>query len=124
MYKSISHILLSIVILLNGMGYSLIQADFVLNRETISELFCINQDKPELACDGKCELDRRLGEAQEHEENRKTFVQEEVLLMYTLPAKGYHIETYWKEFHPILGVLDVFEIDFLNDKDFFHPPRS
>jgi hypothetical protein len=123
MTKNISHIVLSIVILLNGMGYSLIQADFVLNRDAIAELFCINQDKPELACDGKCELDRRLGEAQEHEENRKTFVQEEVMLVYTLPAKGFNIEKYWKEFHPIFGVLDELEIDLINYKDFFHPPQ-
>lgn len=106
------------------MGYSLIQAEFVLNREAIAELFCINQDKPELACDGKCELDRRLIEAQDHEESKKNFVQEEVILVYTLPTKGYKIENYWQEFHPQFGVLDEFKFDFFNCKDFFHPPRS
>jgi hypothetical protein len=39
MPKSILHITLSIIILLNGMSYSLIQLDFSLNREQIAELF-------------------------------------------------------------------------------------
>jgi hypothetical protein len=60
MLKSILHTVLSLIILLNGMVYSVIQADFHMNRKEIAALFCVNQDRPELECIGKCELTKRL----------------------------------------------------------------
>ncbi len=35
-------------------------AEYVLNYEYISEVLCINQDKPELECDGKCYLRKQI----------------------------------------------------------------
>ncbi len=35
-------------------------AEYVLNYEYISEVLCINQDQPELECDGKCYLRKQI----------------------------------------------------------------
>jgi hypothetical protein len=122
MPKSILNITLALLILLNGMGYSLIQLDFSINRERIAELFCINQDKPELSCNGQCELSRRLDMAHDQEESKKTFVQEEIMLVYILPGPSYTPEGDWYQFHSMFGVLDELNLKFITSNEFFHPP--
>jgi hypothetical protein len=41
---------------------------FSLNQDKVVELFCINKDKPELDCKGKCYLAEKLEEAKQSEE--------------------------------------------------------
>jgi hypothetical protein len=41
---------------------------FNLNQDKVVELFCINKDKPELDCKGKCYLAEKLEEAKQTEE--------------------------------------------------------
>ena len=44
-------------------------ASFVVNQDYIAEFLCINQDKPELNCNGKCYLMQKLDE--QNEEKRQ-----------------------------------------------------
>jgi len=44
-------------------------ASFVINQDYIAEFFCVNQDKPELDCNGKCYLMQKLEE--QNEEKRQ-----------------------------------------------------
>ena len=37
--------------------------DYVVNYDYISEVLCINKDKPELQCNGKCHLKTELAKA-------------------------------------------------------------
>ena len=123
MFKSLFNIVLSALILLNGMTYSLLQLDFNINRAHITELFCINQDKPELACNGQCELTRRLDKAQEQEENKRTFFQEQVNLVFMLPDQTLSPLLDWSIFHTLYVVLDEMVTIIKNATDFFHPPQ-
>lgn len=75
-------LLFGFLVLLNGMGYTLIEGHFYLNRERITALFCINQDKPVLQCDGKCELGKRLSAAKEAEESEGKIQLKELNLTY------------------------------------------
>ena len=34
--------------------------DYAINKEYIAKVLCINQEKPELACHGKCHLKKEL----------------------------------------------------------------
>jgi len=70
MVKAFIHISLSLVILLNGMIFSVIQMDYTINRTYIIENFCVNKDKPLLQCDGKCFLAEQLKKAQDQKENQ------------------------------------------------------
>ncbi len=40
-------------------------ASFVINQDYIAKFFCVNQDKPELDCNGKCYLMQKLEEQNE-----------------------------------------------------------
>ncbi|OIN59070.1 hypothetical protein [Arsenicibacter rosenii] len=46
--------------------------DFELRKAYIVSNFCENKNRPELHCDGKCYLAKRLRAAQEREEQSKT----------------------------------------------------
>ncbi|MDB2462592.1 hypothetical protein N9W61_00595 [Algibacter sp.] len=43
--------------------------EYVLNQDYIAEFLCINKDKPELQCNGKCHLVKELEKQQENEPN-------------------------------------------------------
>lgn len=58
------------VIVLNSMIFSVIQMDYAINKEYIAENFCINKDKPEMHCDGKCFLAEKLKAAQDKKEQQ------------------------------------------------------
>jgi len=47
-------------ILLNTFNKELVLLDYYANRDFIKRVLCINTDKPELHCDGKCYLMTRL----------------------------------------------------------------
>ncbi|UCS91789.1 hypothetical protein KZP23_13700 [Echinicola marina] len=70
MVNTLFHIWLSIVIVLNSMIFSVIQMDYAINKEYIAENFCINKDKPEMHCDGKCFLAEKLKSAQNQQEQQ------------------------------------------------------
>lgn len=43
--------------------------EYVLNQDYIAEFLCINKDKPELKCNGKCHLVKEIEKQQESESN-------------------------------------------------------
>lgn len=84
MLKGWIHIAFILLILLNGMGYTLIQLHFYLDRDEITALYCINKEKPELECNGKCELGKRLSDAQTQNKNQADITLEELTMVFTL----------------------------------------
>ncbi len=43
-------------------------ANYLVNQDYIADFLCINKDKPELECNGKCYLKKQLKEASEEKE--------------------------------------------------------
>jgi len=41
--------------------------EYILNQNYIAEFLCINKDKPELQCNGKCHLVKQIEKQQENE---------------------------------------------------------
>ncbi|WP_186755330.1 hypothetical protein [Echinicola salinicaeni] len=70
MVNTLFHIWLSMVIVLNSMIFSVIQMDYAINKEYITENFCVNKERPEMNCDGKCFLAEKLKAAQEQKEQQ------------------------------------------------------
>ncbi len=69
------HQILSIVIILplflvGTFHYSFVSINFQLNREYITQQFCINKDKPELACGGQCHFMKQMADLKEADEER------------------------------------------------------
>jgi hypothetical protein len=124
MPKGFLHIACSLLILLNGMSYSIIQAHFFIQQDQIAAIFCINQDKPEMKCDGKCELSKRLSEAQEKEKSPESINIKELNLVFTIPVFA---ELNISDF--TIEELELFPMAFspegdIRGFDFFHPPQS
>lgn len=124
MLKGFIHIACSLLILLNGMSYSIIQAHFFSQQDQIAAIFCINQDKPEMKCDGKCELSKRLSDAQEKEKSPENITIKELNLVFTIPVfEGLDTSDF------SIAELESFpaahspEGD-IRGFDFFHPPRT
>lgn len=46
--------------LLQTFSKVVVLVDFQANKEYIMEFLCINRDKPELECEGKCQLTKKL----------------------------------------------------------------
>lgn len=97
-------------------------AGFELNRKYIAAELCINKNKPELHCNGKCFLMKKLKQAQDKEEKQerqaqKTQIQDTVLVtqlvfkQYALAETKLHIPASMGMPHSIKNSI-------------FHPPQS
>ncbi|SDF30803.1 hypothetical protein SAMN04487992_11128 [Cellulophaga baltica] len=57
--------------------------EYVFNYDYISEVLCINKDKPELNCNGKCYLMTKLAEeSKANDANKKTPIENAFSLVY------------------------------------------
>lgn len=61
-------LLLSICIMLQLTGSSVLLLSYELNKEQITKTLCVNRNKPRMHCNGKCHLKKQLQE-QEKKEN-------------------------------------------------------
>ena len=60
MFKGIFSSFLLVLMLFNQFYNSVVWIRYELNMDEITELFCINKDKPELMCNGKCHVSKEL----------------------------------------------------------------
>lgn len=44
--------------------------EYAINKDFIATVLCINKDKPELKCNGKCHLTKQLKKATETDQNK------------------------------------------------------
>jgi hypothetical protein len=64
-FRSAVLLLLIPALLAGNVGVLVILAGHQLNKEYIAKVLCINRDKPELACEGKCHLRQQLQQHQD-----------------------------------------------------------
>lgn len=58
---------LCLLLLLQTFSRELQVVDYHLHKQRITQLFCVNKDRPRLQCNGKCHLRKQLGQAAERE---------------------------------------------------------
>jgi hypothetical protein len=94
--------------------------EYAINYDYIAKVLCINKDKPELNCNGKCQLMKKLKQQEEDDFN----------------SLRIHMEEYPIGFVEILKINDESSITALQDNNFhyeidytylfkqavFHPP--
>jgi hypothetical protein len=49
--------------LLQTLGREVLVLDYELNKARITELYCVNKERPQLMCNGKCHLAKQLRKA-------------------------------------------------------------
>lgn len=67
-FKSISVVFLTGLLLVRTLVVPLILMDFQLRQDYIAKYVCENRNRPELHCDGKCYLAKKLKAARDSEE--------------------------------------------------------
>ncbi|MCC5921674.1 MAG: hypothetical protein LAT68_14810 [Cyclobacteriaceae bacterium] len=110
---------LAFLMLLHAFMYTAIQAGYELNKEYIAQVLCINQDRPELACEGKCFLMSQMDQAKEDPKGNaeKAPFSFFVIQAFASLTKNIHSKysadcfTY---IEPHIGLLTA---------DIFHPPQ-
>lgn len=60
--------------LLSGASKTMLIADYLINYDYISKVLCINRDKPESCCNGKCHLMKEMKKQEESESKTKVTV--------------------------------------------------
>lgn len=101
----------------------LIYIDFKWNQDDIVRSLCINRDKPVLSCNGKCQLNKYLQEAEQERNDQKTTNSQVKLELidheFVLPAIGYIEKIVVKT---MLWNIQHYPIKSIISK-VFHPPR-
>jgi hypothetical protein len=121
--KSYISLLLSGLLCLHAWQMSLIVLNYEYNQEVFVRLFCENQDRPELQCNGQCFLKDSINQAAQQES-----------------PKGYEVKLSWPllcmpedakaDFNHLAYFFQVFfsfsdqEHPLLLPQGIFHPPRS
>jgi hypothetical protein len=67
--SKISSILLTVTFVFILMKPNLPYLEYIFRYDFIVENLCINREKPETKCDGKCHLNRQLQKESEHSED-------------------------------------------------------
>lgn len=95
-----------------------------LNKEFIATTLCINKDKPELECDGRCYLEDQLNKQDEQEEKLPSQLNEkyEISFLVTNDALGLVIIGKLPELEQFLPYLTPTHSDPLFG--IFHPPKT
>ena len=93
---------------------------YLLNKDYITDQFCINKDKPELKCNGKCHLQDTVAQQTEQEETN-TLAQNLIIPVY---VSNYTLELPM----PILRIAkyEAVEAVLLNayEAKMFQPPQA
>ncbi|NDK55762.1 hypothetical protein [Pontibacter fetidus] len=121
--KNIFVISLIAVILLQTFSKVVVLADYQANKAYIMEFLCINRDKPELKCEGKCHLTKKLkaqhdSDKQANERGQKQEVQVNLFYqcMFAFSAR---------RFATMVSYPSVYSCAYrsVTYHSIFHPPR-
>lgn len=68
MIKSLFSIFLLFVVLFQNVKIPLLYLNYEINVKAITDKFCVNKEKPKLACNGKCYLSKQIKAAEKQNE--------------------------------------------------------
>lgn len=97
--------------------------EYALNKDYITKVFCINKDKPELKCNGKCHLNQQIKNQEKQNKEHSVPAQfhiENIILYFTGNEKlnlihAYHVDM---EFNSAYH----FNYSYLTVGSIFRPP--
>jgi hypothetical protein len=126
--KRLFSIILIAAILLQIGSTIAVVASFKINQDYIANYLCINRDKPELECKGKCVLMQRmqqeLNDIKEHDRQKaQHIVEQEVLLFFQkFPPIAIFKSNFIFHKKLIINTFDPSFTSLLFTDAVFHPP--
>ena len=110
----------SALIMFNTFRVSYMFMSYKLDPVSFIENYCVNTDKPELHCNGKCQL-KKVAQSSENEKKAVKFLNYELLLFHQL-VEEYQINT--SVFIPKKKMFSYLNFYSFNFKlSCFHPPQ-
>ncbi len=99
-------------------------AAFKLNQDSISALFCINKDKPELKCDGKCYLKKSIQATEKENKQSKPVPppDEKSMVVYFESSSHPSNAAIALRSNPLFDYVEP--VSFLLHQDIPHPPEG
>jgi len=117
--------LIAILLLFSSVSMNLsplfVMAGFELNQNYIAAELCVNKDKPQLHCNGKCYLMKKLKQAEEKEQKQERQLQKIQLQepVYYTPVLFQQYD--FTEIQLYIPVSTGMPLSMVNS--IFHPPR-
>lgn len=75
-------LLVVLAVVLSTQGMLLVQTMYVLRKDYVARVLCENRDRPELHCEGKCQLHKQHDEQADRQARAKATL--EVLMAFSL----------------------------------------
>lgn len=91
-----------------------------MNKDYISKVLCINIDKPQLNCNGKCFLTKKIAEAEKKQQNQERKAHKDISQQIML-IPSFNI-SFLKDKSPKKIIAYQNNYKFTNAKSLFHPP--
>lgn len=119
--KKISAFILLIVFSIQTFYSAGVTVWFFANQKLLAKKHCINKSRPELKCDGKCFLSKKIKEAEQKEEQQAPY---QVKWVETSPCtlSSYIYTLSFAEADIISGIDKNNTYSFLFLQSIFHPP--
>tara|TARA_R110001592_G_scaffold111321_3_gene308288 strand:+ start:563 stop:943 length:381 start_codon:yes stop_codon:yes gene_type:complete len=115
--------LLMALIVFNSTRVSLTYAYYKLDPIGFVENLCENKDKPQLQCNGKCQL-MKVAESQNSDQNTpESIIDFKELILYPSPNTSFQLTQYTPIRRQYFSSHYLNLYTFNNTSDCFHPPR-
>ena len=93
---------------------------YLVDNSSFTELFCVNQDKPEMECNGKCELSKLNEDSTTKEKpSQLDFLQRQVVLFIN-PVENLSVFQFTDEPETAIAYLNNYE--YQHAQRITHPP--
>lgn len=98
--------------------------EYVVNYEYVSKVLCVNKEKPELKCNGKCHLMKELAEVAENEKpiSDNKIVIKEIEVLFYQELKLIEFSKLFVAKYLFLNANYSNLYTYLNSCSVFHPP--
>ena len=77
--------------MLQSMALLYVPVEFGINHAYIANVLCVNRDKPQLHCDGKCFLKKEINKAAEQQQEQKNTTSFNSLTLYIIQPFAQHL---------------------------------
>jgi hypothetical protein len=123
MFRSLVVILFIFIMFFQNTGTVLVMADYYINIKNITLELCINKARPELHCNGKCYLKKKLESEQKQQQeqapgSRKYVTEVQLYYQQNLPGPGLTQQTIESAKYPSYNQLQTASYH----AAIFHPP--
>ncbi|WP_055443298.1 hypothetical protein [Lacinutrix himadriensis] len=113
---------LTTLLLFNSTRVSLTYAYYNMDTVGFIENFCINKDKPELNCNGKCHLNKVVQSQDQDQKTPESIIDFKELILFSMALEPLVFQQ--KEYIKKKNITDYTNLySFKNTNVCFHPPK-